>query len=59
MTRHELLEIEIASILDMPSVFMGGPSVGNRRRAAKIIGFLVSENLLQIDSAVQDATSDE
>jgi hypothetical protein len=36
----------IASILDHPSVYMGGPSHGNQRRAAQIVKFLRKENLL-------------
>jgi len=42
----ELLKLKIASILDFPSAYMGGPSEGNKRRAQKIIDFLKEENLL-------------
>ena len=47
MTDEEL-EHCIASILDHPSVYMGGPSLGNRRKANRIIEFLRYEGLLKI-----------
>ena len=42
----EIIKRIIASILDYPSVYMGGPSEGNKRRAQKIIEFLKEEKLL-------------
>jgi DnaJ-class molecular chaperone len=36
----------MASIMDYPSVYMGGPSPGNMKRAEKIIEFLKKEGLL-------------
>lgn len=35
--KREILKREIASLLDLPSIYMGGPSQGNLRRAAQII----------------------
>ena len=42
----EIIKRIIASILDYPSVYMGGPSEDNKRRAQKIIEFLKEEKLL-------------
>jgi hypothetical protein len=42
----EFIKCIMASILDYPSVYMGGPSENNKRRAQKIIDFLKEENLL-------------
>ena len=41
--KREILKREIASMLDHPSVFMGGPSQGNQRKANRIIEFLERE----------------
>ena len=37
MTKREVLQRTLASILDHPSVYMGGPSHGSMRRAARIV----------------------
>lgn len=42
----ESIKITIASILDYPSVYMDGPSEGNKRKAQKIIEFLKQESLI-------------
>lgn len=38
-----LLRQQIASALDYPSVYMGGPSQGSVRRAVKIVEHLLDE----------------
>lgn len=45
MTDHEkyLLRQSIASMIDFPSVYMGGPSVGSTKKAIKIIQLLEEE----------------
>lgn len=42
----EILERMIASKIDHPSVYMGGPSVNSRKKAVKIIEMLKKEGLL-------------
>lgn len=42
----EIIHRTMASIMDYPSVYMGGPSPGNMKRAQKIIDFLKEEGLL-------------
>lgn len=37
---RELLEVIFASMLDSPSVYMGGPSQGSRRKARRLIEHL-------------------
>jgi hypothetical protein len=66
--KREILKREIASMLDHPSVFMGGPSQQNQRRADRIIqhlenqyGFSVAiraANEQETPRIVQDAHSD-
>lgn len=46
MTRDEVKKT-IASILDHPSIYMGGPSAGNLRRAERIVQYLEDEKLLK------------
>jgi hypothetical protein len=41
--KREILKREIASMLDHPSVFMGGPSQQNQRKADRIIQHLERE----------------
>jgi len=38
----EVVQRNIASMLDHPSVYMGGPSQGSLRRAGRIVEYLVS-----------------
>jgi hypothetical protein len=45
MTDSEILRREIASMLDHPSVFMGGPSQQNMRLAERIIRHLESGHI--------------
>lgn len=40
MTEREILQREIASILDYPSVYMGGPSYTSLQKAERIVKFL-------------------
>jgi RecJ-like exonuclease len=42
----EIIQCTIASIMDYPSVYMGGPSYTNMKKAQKIINFLREEGLL-------------
>jgi hypothetical protein len=42
----ELIQIRMAGIMDFPSVYMGGPSRGNMKKAEKIIDFLKEQGLL-------------
>ena len=42
----EILESTMASIMDYPSVYMGGPSHHSRQKAIKIIKMLKEEGLL-------------
>jgi RecJ-like exonuclease len=41
-----IIQRTMASIMDYPSVYMGGPSRGNMQKAQKIIDFLKEEGLL-------------
>lgn len=41
----KIAQRRIASILDHPSVYMGGPSHGSMRRAAKIVEYLADEGV--------------
>ena len=43
---NEIIQRIMASIMDYPSVYMGGPSQNNMRKADKIIKFLEKEGLL-------------
>lgn len=45
MTKKELTH-KIAVMLDYPSLYMGGPSYQNTRRAVQIVDVLEAENLL-------------
>lgn len=47
----------IASILDSPSVYMGGPSHQNLRKADRIIEYLAIEGFLSLGDAVQESES--
>ena len=38
----EVIQRNIASMLDHPSVYMGGPSQGSMRRAKRIVEYLAS-----------------
>ena len=42
----EIIQRRMASIMDYPSLYMGGPSRGNMQRSQKIIDFLKKEGLL-------------
>lgn len=42
----EIIQRTMASIMDYPSVYMGGPSHHSMKKAEKIIAFLKEENLL-------------
>lgn len=50
MSDDDDVEATIASILDWPSVYMGGPSPGSRRRAKHLIeslrdaGYVIAKN---------------
>jgi hypothetical protein len=45
----DLLAIYLASVLDHPSVYMGGPSQANLRRAKRIVEFLQQEGIIPND----------
>lgn len=47
----EKIIFNVASILDHPSVYMGGPSHGNMRRAKTILGYL--ERNYEVKSKVE------
>jgi hypothetical protein len=49
MSREELIH-RIAALLDHPSVFMGGPSKQNLRKAAAIVEMLADEKILTLTS---------
>jgi hypothetical protein len=42
----EIIQRTMASIMDYPSLYMGGPSPGNMKKSQKIIEFLKKEGLL-------------
>ena len=42
----EIVQRKIASLLDHPSVYMGGPSQGNLKRAGRIVQYLEKEGIL-------------
>jgi hypothetical protein len=46
MTEREKLQRQIASILDHPFVFMGGPSQQNMHKAERIIQHLAKSKML-------------
>jgi hypothetical protein len=48
MTDREILQREIASILDHPSVYMGGPSPHHMRTADRIINHLEKRKLVDL-----------
>ncbi len=48
--KREPAKLDIASILDHPSVYMGGPSRGNQRNADRILTYLEKEGLIRFDS---------
>lgn len=43
---NEIIQRTMASIMDFPSLYMGGPSHNNMKKADKIIKFLEEEGLL-------------
>lgn len=45
---YEMVQYRIAALLDHPSVYMGGPSHGNMRRAEKIMDLLMQDGLLNV-----------
>lgn len=47
MTMREILQREVASILDYPSVYMGGPSQQSLSTADRIIKHLEKRDLLR------------
>ena len=53
MTKRELIQRRIASILDGTSVYMGGPSQGSMRRALKIIELLEEDDLIDYTKEIQ------
>lgn len=55
--KRELAIMDIASILDHPSVYMGGPSHGNRRNADRILKYLEKEGV--VNFAVPADLNDE
>ncbi len=47
--KRELAKLNIASILDHPSVYMGGPSRGSQRNADRILKYLEKEGLIRFE----------
>lgn len=54
MTKREVLQREIAAILDHPSVFMGGPSRQSLKTAGRVLQHLEAENVLHIGGEQED-----
>jgi hypothetical protein len=48
--KREIAKLNIASILDHPSVFMGGPSQQNRKRAERVLEYLEQEGLVSFSN---------
>lgn len=48
---NEKLVHIIASILDHPSVYMGGPSQGNRRKAQRILEVLEDGGYINVQAS--------
>jgi DnaJ-class molecular chaperone len=46
----DLLVKYFAGMLDHPSVYMGGPSQGNLKRAKRLVEFLQDEGIMPSDS---------
>lgn len=44
MTKH-ILRLRVGSILDHPSVYMGGPSLNSLKKADRIINYLINEGV--------------
>lgn len=51
---RDVLTSQIASILDHPSAYMGGPSIQSRKKAERIVEFLERENRLASNRGVSD-----
>lgn len=45
--KREVVKRTIASILDGPSVYMGGPSTASLRRAENVVRYLEDEDLVE------------
>ena len=56
MTEREKLQREIASILDHPSVFMGGPSQHNLRKAERVLEHMAKSMKLLTALADEEPT---
>lgn len=49
MTKREVLQRHIAASLDHPSVYMGGPSKQNMRKAERLIEWMERDGYLVAD----------
>lgn len=50
-----ILRQNIASILDHPSVYMGGPSIQSIRKAIKIVEYLDRECSIEAGNKIQES----
>lgn len=49
MTKREVLQRQIAAVLDNPSIYVGGPSHVNMRRSERIIQLIEEECGFAVD----------